>query len=133
MLAVLAVQASVEPRTWKGRWSATAGGREVGGTWTARDYGDAQESGGRWEVLSQDGRVLLSGTWNARRLPAAWSGSWAARILTGGSYEGTWAARLAVSPKLPLVEMFQLLRKGPVTGTWTESRGRRGSWTIWAD
>lgn len=133
VLAAVALQLPPQPRAWKGRWVASAGGREVGGTWTARDYGDPHESGGRWEVLGQDGRVLLSGTWNARRREAAWSGSWVARVLNGGAYDGTWAARLPILPKQPFVEMFELLRKGPVSGTWTESRGRRGTWTLWLD
>ncbi len=84
-------------------------------------------------MLGQDGRVLLAGTWNARRRETAWSGSWVARVLNGGSYEGAWAARLPLPPKQPFVEMFELLRNGPVTGTWTESRGRRGTWTLWLD
>ncbi len=133
VLAAFAAQNPPQPRTWSGRWVASAGGREVGGTWTARDYGDPHESGGRWEVLDQSGRIVLSGTWNARRRELAWDGSWVARVLRGGRYEGTWAARLRFSPKLPFAEMFELARKGPVSGTWTDSGGRRGTWTVWAD
>lgn len=132
MLAALAFQAPA-PRTWSGKWVASSSGRQLGGTWTAVDYGDELESGGRWEVLDQNGRPVLSGTWNARKREAGWDGSWVARGLKGGRWEGLWAARLRISPKLPLVEMFKQARKAPVTGTWTDSAGRRGAWTVWAD
>lgn len=123
-----------QPRqTWSGRWEASGSGRAIGGRWTARDYGDPEESGGRWTLELEPGRVLLEGTWNARKRREAWHGSWVARTLREGRYEGAWSARIRLPGNLPIGEMFELARKTPVSGTWADSSGRRGTWTIRAD
>lgn len=132
VLAAVLAQAPQPRQTWSGRWEASAAGRAIGGTWTARDYGDPEESGGRWTLELQPGKVLLEGTWNARKRREAWDGSWVARTLHGGRYEGAWAARIRIPGDLPMGEMFELARKRPVSGTWSDPAGRRGTWTIWA-
>lgn len=130
---MILAQAPLLRKTWTGRWEATASGRTIGGTWTARDYGDPEECGGQWTLQLEPGKVLLEGTWNARRRRGAWDGAWVAQVLRGGRYQGAWSARIRIPGNLPIHEMFELARKEPVSGTWTESSGKRGVWTIRAD
>lgn len=133
LLAAMLMQPVQPRRAWSGTWEASASGRAIGGTWTARDYGDDEESGGRWTLMLQPGRVLLEGTWNARKRRRGWDGSWVARVLKGGRYEGTWSARIRLPAEMPLAEMFELARTRPVSGRWSDSAGRSGTWMIRAD
>ena len=46
-----------------GGWSATIGGRTVGGGWTAEPHEEPDAAWGTWSLLDRSGGRLASGTW----------------------------------------------------------------------
>jgi len=133
VLAAAAGRSAAQSKSWSGRWAASWRGRQIGGTWVAREFKEPTAGGGAWSLLDSAGRALMTGTWGARKRETAWDGSWFGQVDGGRLYQGSWAARLNLSPKLPFSKLLEAGRKAMVRGAWESDGGHRGAWTIWTD
>jgi hypothetical protein len=116
-----------------GRWLATAAdGRAFAGTWSAAFAVETPNAAvGSWKLIDESGtKVLMRGTWTARRAAGAWRGSWAARVEGGGDASGKWTADAATAAGAKTFrELLALTRDKQIAGTWTAGRNH-GNWWL---
>jgi hypothetical protein len=116
-----------------GRWMATAtDGQVFAGTWSASFAADTPDAAiGAWKLVDETGtKVLMRGTWSARRVQGAWRGSWAARVEGGGAASGQWTAdaKTAAGAKT-FRELLTLTAANQITGTWRTGHNH-GNWWL---
>jgi len=83
---------------------------------------------GSWTLLSESDRIILEGTWSARKLPSGWQGTWTARI-QGRLLSGKWNAEMAAVDGKTLEDMLKQTPEKQITGSWQSGRGR-GNWWL---
>ena len=96
-LGVTAARAAepVATPTLAGLWTAMNSGKQIfRGQWSA-DVALATPNValGTWSLTDERARVVMGGTWSARKTPGGWRGAWSARV--GDSKDvlsGTWEA-----------------------------------------
>src|SRR5215470_6892525 len=119
----------------RGVWSAMAGASGFRGRWWAEiDAPDA--ASGSWTLLDDSNRIILEGTWSARRAntPANltvphWQGTWTARAGAGRTLSGTWQADLAGFTGKTLEDMLKRTVEQQVSGSWRSGRAP-GNWWL---
>jgi hypothetical protein len=116
-----------------GRWMATAtDGQVFAGTWSASFAVDTPNAAiGAWKLVDETGvKVLMRGTWSARKVQGAWRGSWAARVEGGGAASGQWTAdaKTAAAAKT-FRELLALTAETQIGGTWRTSHNH-GNWWL---
>ena len=129
----MACNTSAGTEQLSGGWSATIGGRTVGGGWTAEPHEEPDAAWGTWSLLDRSGGRLASGAWGARKAKDEWQGRWEAEVYRCGTYSGSWAARLGIARSSPLIDLFRSAMDEAVSGTWKADRGLAGAWSIRAD
>jgi hypothetical protein len=133
LLLLLATCPIAAAQQLRGRWSATAGGRTLSGTWTAQPHEETDAAFGTWTLLDRSGKRMVYGTWSARKAKDTWEGRWLAEVDRGRKYEGSWMARLGKPGSLPLIDLFRSASDRIVSGTWRSDSGLSGAWSIQAD
>jgi hypothetical protein len=120
----------------RGVWSATAGASATfRGRWSAEiDAPDA--ASGSWTILDDSNRIVLEGTWSARRVSAPakltvphWHGTWRARARAGRALSGTWQADLAGFSGKTFEDMLKRTLERQVSGSWHSGR-TLGDWWL---
>jgi hypothetical protein len=119
----------------QGVWSATAGTSAFRGRWSAEiDAPDA--ASGSWTLLDDSNRIVLEGTWSARRVSASakltvphWHGTWRARARAGRALSGTWQADLAGFSGKTFEDMLKRTVEQQVSGSWHGGRAL-GNWWL---
>jgi hypothetical protein len=120
----------------RGVWSATVGASATfRGTWWAEiDAPDA--ASGSWTVLDDSNRIILEGTWSARRVNAPakltvphWHGTWTTRAGAGRALSGTWQADLAGFSGKTFEGMLKRTAEQQVSGSWRSGRAQ-GNWWL---
>jgi len=113
----------------RGTWSATSGGQNLAGTWTAETQSGVSVSG-TWTLRGPSGQLLMQGGWSASKSPEAWNGGWRATVeKRAGEFAGTWEARTELTPKATLGDMLESAVRAVVSGTW-KAGGSAGAWSI---
>jgi hypothetical protein len=133
LLLCLAACRFANAQELKGRWGATAGQREFGGTWTARPGDEPETATGTWTLLDPNWRPLASGTWSARKRKAGWEGRWQAEVAGGVKHSGSWTAQIGGSGSVPMMDLFRLAFDHTVAGVWRSDSRASGNWSIKAD
>jgi len=120
-----------QPPAWKGTWSATAGGRKLAGSWTARVHAEPTAGWGFWSLLDPSGKQLATGSWSARKAERSWQGNWQAQYQAPSkqAFSGTWTARSNLDPSAALSELLQSALADIVSGTWGTDK-LSGNWSI---
>jgi len=131
--AVAAAAASQSTLQLRGSWRATAGTRVFQGAWTADGNANTPDlAQGTWTVI-EGNRVVLRGTWSARKERGAWRGAWSALLASAraGSppMTGTWQANVKDATADTLTDMLQRAAQSQIDGTW-RSGVMAGSWSI---
>jgi hypothetical protein len=119
----------------RGVWSATAGASAFRGRWSAEiDAPDA--ASGSWTLLDDSNRIILEGTWSARRVNAPakltvphLQGTWTARAGAGRALSGTWQADLAGFSGKTFEDMLKRTVEQQVSGSWHSGR-TLGDWWL---
>ena len=120
----------------RGVWSATAGASATfrGRWWAEIDAPDG--ASGSWTVLDDSNRIILEGTWSARRVNAPakltvphWQGTWTARAGAGRALSGTWQADLAGFSGKTFEDMLKRTVEQQVSGFWRSGRAQ-GNWWL---
>jgi hypothetical protein len=116
-----------------GGWLATAAdGRVFAGTWSAAfAVATPKLAVGAWKLVDETGvKVLMRGTWSARKSQGAWRGSWAARVEGGGGASGQWTAdaKTAAGAKT-FRELLTLAGEKQIGGTWRAGHSH-GNWWL---
>ncbi|HXG53634.1 MAG TPA: SH3 domain-containing protein [candidate division Zixibacteria bacterium] len=111
-------------------WNAvTSGGQAFQGSYTV-EQSSAEEVSGRWTLRGPDGKIILRGTWSARKFSTGWNGSWRASVEgRAGGRSGSWTADLRLPGSARLPEMFEAARRAVVRGIWASGQDS-GSWSI---
>jgi len=133
LLLVLAACPTAKAQRLRGRWGATVGEHEMGGTWTAQPHAETDAAYGTWSLLDRAGRRRVSGTWSARKVKEKWEGRWQAEVEGGRKHAGSWTVRGDKPGPLPLIDLFRLALGQIVSGTWQSDGRLSGSWSIRAD
>ncbi len=125
--------APAAPPALTGRWLATADdGRVFAGTWSAAFAVETPNAAiGAWKLVDETGtKVLMRGTWSARRVQGAWRGSWAARVEGSGAASGQWTAdaKSATGAKT-FRDLLALTGEKQIGGTWRAGRSH-GNWWL---
>ena len=123
----------------QGSWTASSGSaRAFRGTWNAEVRRETPDTArGSWTVLDAGNRIVLQGTWSARKDGRGWQGSWSAvvvsraagRSASGPPISGTWKADSETAATGTLLEMLQRAIDRSVGGTW-RSGSLAGQWAI---
>jgi hypothetical protein len=114
----------------RGSWSASSGGGNLAGTWTAEAHQDSGGVTGAWTLRDASGKILMSGGWSASKSPKFWNGAWRATVAgRGGEYAGTWTAATQLAPEARLADMLESAIRAVVSGTW-KAGAYSGSWSI---
>jgi hypothetical protein len=136
LLLVSCVQAQESRPVLRGVWGATAGasGTFRGRWWAEIDAPDA--ASGSWKLLDDSNRIVLEGTWSARRVNAPakltvphWHGTWTARARAGRALSGTWQADLAGFSGKTFEDMLKRTVEQQVSGFWHSGRAL-GNWWL---
>jgi hypothetical protein len=123
----------------RGTWSASAGSKYLGGTWTAETPDDSTAIG-TWALQDATGKVLMRGGWSANKsVPSKsapsksapeWNGAWRASVFgSAAEYSGTWTCAASLPPDARLAAMFEAALRAAVSGTW-KTGTYSGSWSI---
>ena len=131
-LLVAGAAAAAEQRpAYSGSWIATAGPQVFRGTWSARALpNDGNSVVGSWTLSKEDGGVAMQGTWSGRKSLRAWSGTWQAKVQSGGTYSGTWQAALTPDFKGKTFEdLLQASAAHQMSGVWRMGRAG-GNWWL---
>jgi hypothetical protein len=116
-----------------GAWLAKAAdGRVFAGTWSAAFAAATPDSAiGAWKLVDETGtKVLMRGTWSARRAKGAWRGTWSARVEGGGDASGKWTADAATAAGAKTFrDLLTLTREKQIGGTWTAGHSH-GNWWL---
>ena len=116
-----------------GGWSATAGERTIGGSWTGKPHDDKDAAWGAWTLRDASGKRILSGSWVASKVGDKWQGQWRADVGNRGSYSGSWTADAKTAGSSPMYELLRESLESVVRGTWgTASNQTSGNWAIQA-
>ncbi len=112
-------------------WIATVGPKEVfRGRWSGEALPNTPNAAqGSWTLLSDANRILLEGTWSARKSAQGWHGTWSARTAHGQSFSGTWEADLAGFSGKTLEEMLRRTAEKQISGSWRSGR-LSGNWWL---
>ncbi len=120
----------------RGVWGATAG---ASGTFRGRWWAEIEASeaaSGSWTLLDDSNRIVLEGTWSARRVNAPakltvphWQGTWTARAGAGRTFSGTWQADLAGFTGKTFEDMLKRTVEQQVSGSWRSGRAQ-GNWRL---
>ena len=130
-LCLLAMGRSVFPaERLFGTWSATAGQRTLGGTWTAEPHEEADSAWGTWSLVDRSGRRIASGTWGTRKANGKWQGQWRAEADGRGSYSGGWTAEVTLDASASMFALLQAAVSDVVSGSWSAPRRLSGEWSI---
>src|SRR5437016_7320066 len=118
----------------RGVWGATAG---ASGTFRGRWRAEIEASegaSGSWTLLDDSNRIVLEGTWSARRVNASakltvphWQGTWTARAGAGRALYGTWQADLAGFSGKTFEDMLKRTVEQQVSGSWRSGRAQARS------
>jgi hypothetical protein len=120
------------PAALTGTWLATADdGRVFAGTWSAAvAVATPNAAIGSWKLVDETGsKVLMSGTWAARKTGGQWKGAWSAKVAGGGDAAGKWTADASVNGAKTFGEMLALALQKPISGTWKAGRAS-GHWWL---
>jgi hypothetical protein len=128
-LAIVAMTASAQSKSWSGTWTATAGTRAFSGTWQALEGETADTVTGGWSLNDPSGTPLMAGTWSARKDAKTWQGAWQARAASGQVFSGTWRAQGLPKPSAPFAELFEAAASKAIQGTWQMGTAG-GNWSI---
>jgi len=86
----------------RGSWSASSGGGNLAGTWTAEAHQDSGGVTGAWTVRDASGKILMSGGWSASKSPKSWNGAWRATVEGHGAntrnVDGRDTTRARIAP-----------------------------------
>jgi hypothetical protein len=125
----------------RGTWTASVGPTPAfHGTWTADLQAQTPNTAtGSWTLLDASNRVVAQGTWSALKSPRTWSGTWSARVMTGGGGDkgrlmsGSWRADIpsGASAGSTFSDMLRSTLQKQLTGAW-HSGGRQGRWWLTA-
>ncbi len=120
----------------RGVWGATAG---ASGTFRGRWWAEIEASegaSGSWTLLDDSNRIVLEGTWSARRVNASakltvphWQGTWTARAGAGRALYGTWQADLAGFSGKTFEDMLKRTVEQQVSGSWRSGHAQ-GNWWL---
>ncbi len=121
----------LQEKVFRGSWIATAGPKEVfRGRWSGEALPNTPNAAqGSWTLLSDANRILLEGTWSARKSAQGWHGTWSARTARGQSFSGTWEAGLAGFSGKTLEEMLKRTAEKQISGSWRSGR-LSGNWWL---
>ena len=107
LLSLLGTASLVPAERISGGWSATVGGRKIGGAWTAEPHGDEDAAWGTWSLLDPSGKRIASGTWGARKVKGRWEDLWRAEVDGRGGHSGTWTADVQSKGSSRMYELFR--------------------------
>jgi hypothetical protein len=121
----------LQEKVFRGNWIATVGPKEVfRGRWSGEALPNTPNAAqGSWTLLSDTNRILLEGTWSARKSAWGWHGTWSARTAHGQSFSGTWEAGLAGFSGKTLEEMLIRTAEKQISGLWRSGR-LSGNWWL---
>ena len=134
LVALLAAHAHAEaPAKLEGTWSATNAAKQVfRGFWTAEVAPATPDVAlGTWSMVDDRGRMVMGGTWSARRAPRGWRGTWSARIGDSKSVvSGTWEADDSTLARAKTFrDMLARSAEKQVAGVWRMGRAH-GNWWL---
>jgi len=91
---------------------------------------------GAYGLGDDSNRIVLEGTWSARRVNAPakltvphWQGTWTARAGAGRALSGTWQADLAGFSGKTFEDMLKRTVEQQVSGSWRSGRAQ-GNWRL---
>jgi hypothetical protein len=127
----LLIAAGEEPPKRGGEWIATVdSGQSLRGKWVGQTLPeDPNALHGSWLLLSDTGRILLSGTWSARKAQHGFRGSWSAHDQSRRAVSGTWRVTAGSSGVTTLQQLLEQTLAGQVAGAWRSGR-RQGQWWV---
>src|SRR5438445_1114209 len=115
--------------------AARSVGRDRRGRWWA-EIEASEAASGSWTLLDDSNRIVLEGTWSARRVNAPakltvphWQGTWTARAGAGRALYGTWQADLAGFSGKTFEDMLKRAVEQQVSGSWRSGRAH-GNWWL---
>jgi hypothetical protein len=130
---VVAQKAEKSPqRKWSGTWVASAPPASMfRGEWKATLLsGNTHDAArGSWTLLNQANRVVMEGTWSAKKAANAWQGTWSARVKGGAALSGTWTANAPDVSAKTFEDLLSLAIQQQVSGFWQMGR-TQGSWWL---
>src|SRR6266566_9816930 len=120
----------------RGVWGATAGASGTfRGRWSA-EIEASEGASGSWTLLDDSNRIVLEGTWSARRVNASakltvphCQGTWTARAGAGRALYGTWQADLAGFSGKTFEDMLKRTVEQQVSGSRPSGRRRHRDWS----
>jgi len=121
------------PAKLEGTWSATNAAKQVfRGFWTAEVAPATPDVAlGTWSMVDERGKMVLGGTWSARRAPRGWRGAWSARL--GDSKDvvsGTWEADDSTLARAKTFrDMLARATEKQIAGVWRMGHAH-GNWWL---
>ena len=131
LLWVPAVAAEEVPPIRHGEWIATVeSGRSLRGRWVGQALPeDPNALHGSWLLLSDSGKIALSGTWSARKTQRGFRGSWSVQDQSHRTVSGTWRVAVGSGGGTTLQQLLEQTLVGQVSGAWRSGR-RQGQWWV---
>ncbi|HEY8714655.1 MAG TPA: hypothetical protein VIM00_04700 [Candidatus Acidoferrum sp.] len=120
-----------QPNPLQGSWTASVGPTEIfRGMWAAETSPQNRNAArGSWTLLNDAGEVVLQGTFSAKKIGTAWTGTWTARAAKGTPLSGTWSADLPAFTGKTIQDMLQQATAKEAAGSWQTGR-RQGHWWL---
>ena len=100
------------------------------GTWSAEIVpGKPNVGNGSWGVFDENGRMVMNGTWSAKKDETGWHGTFTASIPHGRSVSGSWKAGMSGSPAKTFEDMLKRALEKEVPGSWRVGE-QEGNWWL---
>ena len=117
--------------TWRGIWMATAGPTHSfrGRWWASLLPSTHNAANGSWTLLSDSNRVVLEGTWSAKKSSQGWQGTWSARVNRGAPLSGTWSSNVPDITAKTFEDLLKATIDKQVGGFWQTGR-MQGNWWL---
>jgi hypothetical protein len=111
-------------------WSVqTAAGHTFQGSWTVKPGAAADHASGTWTLGEGNDKIVLRGTWSARKFSTGWNGTWRATV-EGQKQEfaGGWTADFPQADDAFIDDLFSSVGDA-IRGIWSADNDS-GSWSL---
>jgi hypothetical protein len=112
-------------------WSAqTAAGRTFVGSWTVAPGTAADHASGTWALGEGNDKIVLRGTWSARKFSTGWNGTWRATVEgQKREFAGSWTADFPETDDAFIGDLFSSVARDAIRGIWS-AENDSGSWSL---
>jgi hypothetical protein len=112
-------------------WSAqTAAGRTFVGSWTVAPGTAADHASGTWALGEGNDKIVLRGTWSARKFSTGWNGTWRATVEgQKREFAGSWTADFPETDDAFIGDLFSSVARDAIRGIWS-AEDDSGSWSL---